>query len=96
MENPRISTKSLQKKCRTFPGFPQILKSVVNDQSSKETMAIMIQLTVCHECVENIENTERVEDNSGSFHKVTKGVERVENLEYNLWKFHDFHEKRGK
>ena len=29
-----------------FPGFPSILKSVVNDQSSTESMEIMNQLNV--------------------------------------------------
>ena len=93
MENPRISTEISRKNARTFPGFPRILKSVVNDKSSAESMEVIIQLNVCHKSAENVENTEKVEHNFGSFYGV---MERVENVEYNLWKFHDFHEKRGK
>ena len=92
MENLWISTEISRKKCSTFPGFPRILKSVVNDQSSSESMEIMIQLNVCHESAENMENTERVEHNFDSFHGVTESAERMKNVEYNLWKFHDFHE----
>ena len=96
MENPWISTEISRKKCRTFPGFPRILKSVVNDQSSAESMEIVIQLNVCHESAENVENMERVEDNFGSFNGVTESAEGVKHVEYNPRKFHDFHEKRGK
>ena len=71
------STEISRKKCRIFPGFPRILKSVVNDESSAESMEIMIQLNVCHESAKKVENTERVEHNFGSIHGVTESAERV-------------------
>ena len=55
-----------------FSRVSQILKTVVNDQSSEETREIMIQLNVCHKHTENLENTKRVEDNFGSFHEVMR------------------------
>ena len=47
MENLQISMEILWKNATdTFPGFPRILKSVVNDQSSTKSMEIMNQLKI--------------------------------------------------
>ena len=64
-----------------------------NDQSSEESMEIMIRLNVVYK---SVENAERVEHNYCSFYGVTESAERVENVECNPWKFHEFHVKRGK
>ena len=68
-----------------FSWFSTDLKSVENDQSSTESMEIMIRLNVGYK---SAENAERVEHNYCSFYGVT---ERVENVECNLWKFHVKH-----
>ena len=72
-----------------FSWFSADLKSVENDQSSAESMEIMIRLNVGYK---SVENAERVKHNYCSFYGVT---ERVENVECNPWKFHEFHVKRG-
>ena len=68
-----------------FSWFSADLKSVGNDQSSAESMEIMIRLNVAYK---SAENAERVEHNYCSFYGVTESAERVENVECNLWKFH--------
>ena len=75
-----------------FSWFSADLKSVENDQSSAESMEIMIRLNVGYK---SVENAERMEHNYCSFYGVMESVERVENVEYNPWKFHEFHVKRG-
>ena len=68
-----------------FSWFSADLKSVGNDQSSAESMEIMIRLNVGYK---SAENAERVEHNYCSFYGVTESAERVENVECNPWKFH--------
>ena len=67
-----------------FSWFTADLKSVENDQSSAESMEIMIRLNVGYKSVENVE---RVEHNYCSFYGVMESAERVENVECNPWKF---------
>ena len=67
------------------------LKSVKNDQSSTESMEIMIRLNVGYK---SVKNAERVEHDYSSFYGVTESAERVQNVEYNPWKFHKIHRKR--
>ena len=68
-----------------FSWFSADLKSVENDQSSAESMEIMIRLNIGYK---SVENAEKVEQNYCSFYGVTESEESVENVECNLWRFH--------
>ena len=93
MENPADFHGNFVENMPRFSLFSADLKSVENDQSSAESMEIMIRLNVGYK---SMENAKRVEHNYCSFYGVTQNVERVENVECNPWKFHEFHGKRGK
>ena len=93
---------NFMEKSHTFPGFPRILKSVENDQSSAESMEIIIQLNVCHETAENTERgspriLKSVENDQSSVESMEvmiqlnvchESSENTERVEHNFGSFH--------